>query len=159
MEKKVKRYLEFCGVNTIAIIALAGKAMKRLHSEGYEYVNKKQGFKENIKTIVMLLTPIINIIVTSEFLAMNVNDKVYEYVKIELLKAGIIKPTKKVFDKYNKMNLSFEKYEEEKKLELILLEQGYIQYVNGRREWVDENKEKNKVKQIEKYHRNYIQIR
>ena len=159
MEKKVKRYLEFCGVNTIAIIALAGKTMKKLQSEGYEYVNKKQGFKENIKTIVMLLTPIINIIVTSEFLAMNVNDKVYEYVKIELLKEGIIKPTKKVFDKYNKMNLSHEEYEEEKKLELILLEQGYIQYVNGRREWVDENKEKNKVKQIEKYHRNYIQIR
>lgn len=159
MEKKTKKYLELCGVNSIVLFTLAFRIMKKLQNDGYELINNKHSFKDYVLFIGDLLIPVINVAYSLVFLSMNINKDLYEYIKVELLKKDMIKPTERVFDKYNKTNLSIEEFEERKKLEIILFDKGYTRYVNGKREWIDKNEEKNKVKQIEKYHRNYVQIR
>ena len=159
MEKKTKKYLELCGVNSIVLFTLAFRIMKKLQNDGYELINNKHSFKDYVLFIGDLLIPVINVSYSLVFLSMNINKDLYEHIKVELLKKDMIKPTERVFDKYNKTNLSIEEFEERKKLEIILFDKGYTRYVNGKREWINVSKEKNKVKQIEKYHRNYIQIR
>ena len=95
MKDLIKKYLKFCGINSIIFITCCYKLYNRLKQDGYELNNSNKSKDDNIMDFIHLilleLTPIYNIATSAQLLLVLQNDDFYNIIKNRLHCRGFIR--------------------------------------------------------------------